>query len=90
MSYYPEPDSCIRDKVKVVLYLSNYDTKKEVEHATGVDTSDLADKKDFLTLKAEGDKLDINELVNVPMGLNRLKIKIDDLDVNELKSVPIG
>ena len=90
MSYYPEPDSCIRDKVKVVLYLSNYDTKKEVEHATGVDTSDLAAKKDFLTLKAEGDKLDINELVNVPMGLNRLKIKIDDLDVNELKSVPIG
>ena len=28
MSYYPEPDSHIRDKVKVVLFdLSNYGTK---------------------------------------------------------------
>ena len=28
MSYYPEPDSHIRDEVKVVLDLSNYATKK--------------------------------------------------------------
>ena len=28
MSYYPEPVSHIRDKVKVVLDLSNYATKK--------------------------------------------------------------
>ena len=28
MSYYPEPDSDIRNKVKVVLDLSNYATKK--------------------------------------------------------------
>ena len=28
MSYYLEPDSYIRDKVKVVLDLSNYATKK--------------------------------------------------------------
>ena len=28
MSYYPEPESYIRDKVKVVLSLSNYDTRK--------------------------------------------------------------
>ena len=27
MTYYPETDSHIRDKVKVVLALSNYDTK---------------------------------------------------------------
>ena len=42
MSYYPETDSHIRDKVKVVLDLSNCTTKKELDHATGVDTSDLA------------------------------------------------
>ena len=41
MSYYPEPDSHIRDKVKVVLDLSNYATKKELDHARG----DLATKK---------------------------------------------
>ena len=44
MSYYPEPDSHIGDKVKVVLDLSNDATKKELCHAAGVDTSDLAAK----------------------------------------------
>ena len=44
MSYYPEPESHIRDKVKVVLDLLNYANKKELDHATGVDTSDLAAK----------------------------------------------
>ena len=44
MSYYPEPDSHIRDKVKVVLDLTNYATKKRLEHSKGVDTSDLATK----------------------------------------------
>ena len=33
MSYYPEPDSHTRVKVKVVLDLSNYETKRELYHA---------------------------------------------------------
>ena len=89
MSYYPEPDSHIRNKVKVVLYLSSYATEKELKHATGVDTSDLAAKKDFIALKAEVDKLDINKLTNVPTSLNNLKTKVDDLDVDKLKTVPV-
>ena len=47
MSYYPGPDSHVRDKVKIVLDLSDYATKKELEHATGIDTSDLAAKKSW-------------------------------------------
>ena len=31
-------------------------------------------------MKAEIDKLDNNELVNVPTGLNDLKTKVDDLE----------
>ena len=45
MSYYPEPNSHIRDKIKVVLDLLNYATRKELEHATDIDTPDLAAKK---------------------------------------------
>ena len=45
MSYYPEPNRHIRDKVKVVLDMPNYATKKKLEHAAGIDTSDLAAKK---------------------------------------------
>ena len=51
MSYYPEPDSHIRDNVKIELDLSNYATKKESDHATDLDTSDLAAKKDFIFWK---------------------------------------
>ena len=69
--------------------MSNYATKKESEHATGVDTSDLAAKKYFIALKAEVDKLDINKLVNVPTSLNNLETKVDDLNVDKLKPFPV-
>ena len=51
--------------------------------------SDLAAKKDFIALKAEVEKLDINKLTNVPTSLNDLKTKVDDLDVGKLKTVPV-
>ena len=51
MSSYPEPDNHIRNKVKVVLDLSNYAKEKELNHATGVETSDLAAKKRFHCFK---------------------------------------
>ena len=81
MSSYPEPDNHIRNKVKVVLDLSNFAKEKELNDATGVETSDLAAKKDFIVLKAEIDKLGINKFVNVPTSLNNLRTKVDDLDV---------
>ena len=79
----------MRFKVKVVLDLSNFATKKEFEHSIGIETSDSADKKDFISLKAEVDKLDINKLVNVLTSLNSLKTKVDDLDVGKLKTVSV-
>ena len=88
MSYYPEPASHIRDKVKVILDMKNYATKKKLDHATGVDTSNLAAKKNFISLKAEVDKLDIIKLTNVPTSLNNLKAKVGDSDVGKLKIVP--
>ena len=36
MSYYPEPDNHMRDKVRVVFELSNYATKKKLGHAAGI------------------------------------------------------
>ena len=58
MGYYSELDNHIRNKIKVELDLSNYVTKTELEHATSIDTTDLAAKKDFIALKSEVDKLD--------------------------------
>ena len=47
MNYYPEPYSHYRDKFKVVLDLSNWATKKESQHATSIDRSDLPAKTRF-------------------------------------------
>ena len=80
MSYYQEPESHIGDIVKVVLDLSNYATKKKLDHATGVDGSDLPTKKDFIALKAD-------ELVNDPTSLYNLKTNVDDLDVGKSKTI---
>ena len=89
MSYCPEPGSHIRDKDKVALNLSNYATKKELDHATCVDTSDLAVNKDFIALKSKVDKLDVNKLINVPTSSNNLKTKVVDSDVSKLKPVTV-
>ena len=56
MDYYSESDIHIRDKVKVVLNLSNYATEKELNDTASVDTSALAAKSDFIALIAEVDK----------------------------------
>ena len=72
MSCHPEPDSHIGDKIKVALDLSNYTTDK-TEHATKINTTGLATKKDFTSLKAEVDKLGINKMINVQTSLNNSK-----------------
>ena len=43
----------IIDKVKVAWELSNFAAKKGLKHATGVDTSDVTAKKEFVALKAQ-------------------------------------
>ena len=89
MSHYLELESHVTDKVKVVLDQSNFATKKKLNDATGVDTSNLAAKGYLIALKAEGDKLSIKKLFNAPTGFSNLKAKVDDLDVGKLKTVPV-
>ena len=81
MSYNPEPDSQIRDKFKVVLDLSSYAIKKELDHAIDVDPSDLAVKKLLLW------KLKLTSAATI---LKNLKAKVDNLDAGKLKNVPAG
>ena len=69
--------------------MSNYATEKELEHATFIDASDLAAKKNFIALKAEVDKLDINKLTNVSTVLNNLKTEVRALDFGKLKNAPV-
>ena len=84
ISYHPEPDSGIRDKVKVVLDFSNYAT--ELSNATSVDRSNSAATSNVI---AEVEKLRINKFVNVQTSLNKLKRTLDDSDVNKLETVSV-
>ena len=45
-------------------------------------------KRDFIALKAEVDKLNINKVTNIPTSLNNLEAKVDDLNVDKLQTVP--
>ena len=52
-----QSQTVILDIKSVALDTSDYATKKESGHETGVDTYDLAYNKDFIALKAEVYKL---------------------------------
>ena len=60
------------DSVKVKLDLSNYATKADIKNISHVDTSSLALKTNFASLKTEVDKLDIDKLVPIPVDLSKL------------------
>ena len=66
--------------MKIVLELSNYVSKKELEDTTSIDTSNLASKRGFIALKIEDGKLDINKLLNVLSSMKNLKTNVDDSD----------
>ena len=69
--------------------MSNYVSKKELEHVTGIDTSHLATEKDFIALITEVDKLDNNKLTNVSTSLNNLRTKVKYLDVGKLNTLAV-
>ena len=53
--------------------MSNYATQSNLKNITSADTSDFAKKADLANLKYDFDKLGIDELKNIPSGLNNLK-----------------
>ena len=50
---------------------SNYITKPNFKKGVRIDTSKLVAKSDLTSLKAEVDKLDIDTLISVPVGLSK-------------------
>ena len=86
--YFPKPKS-FGAKVKVELDLSNYATKAHLKIATGIDTSDFAEKTDLANLKPYVDKLNIDKFKNVPSGFNGLKSKVHKLDIGKLETTSV-
>ena len=62
--------------------MPNYATETDLKNATRLETTPFAKKTDLTNLKSDVDKLDIDELKNLPFGLSSLKNKVDKLDVD--------
>ena len=58
--------------INVMVDLSNYATKAGLKGATGIDTCNFALKSNLASLKTEVDKLDIDNLVLIPVYLSKL------------------
>ena len=72
MSYFPEPYTYIKKKIKVELDLLNYAAKSNLKNTTGVDTSKFTKKTGLAILKLDIDKLDIGKLETVSIDLSKL------------------
>ena len=76
--YFSKPYKSFRRNVKVEIYLSSYATKAELNNATEVDTSKLAEKSDLASLKAEVDKVDVEKLKPVSVDLSKLSNVVEN------------
>ena len=70
--YFPKPYKPFSGDINVKVDWSNYATKADVKNISHFDTSGFALKTNLASLKAEIDKLDIDELVPVSVYLSKL------------------
>ena len=59
------------DSIKVKIDLSNYATKTDIKNISHVDTSSFALTTHLASLKTKYDKLEIEQLVAIPVNLNK-------------------
>ena len=70
--YFPKPYEPFGGDSNVKVDLTNYATKTDINNISQIDTSRFALKSILASLKAEGDKLDIDKLVPVAVDLSKL------------------
>ena len=85
--YFPKPYKPFGGDINVKVDLSNYATKADIKNISHVDTSSFALKSNLASLKTEVDKLDINQLVLVPVDLSKLSDVVKNDAVKELYTI---
>ena len=70
--YFPKLFRSFGRNINVNVNLSNYAKKTDLKIVTHVDTASFALKTNLANLKTEVDKLDIDKLAPVPVGLSKL------------------
>ena len=82
-SYFPEPYTHSKKKIKVELDLSSYARKSDLKNATGIDTLKVVKEVDLASLKSDADKLDINKVKIVLADLYKLSNIVENNAVNK-------
>ena len=80
---FPKPYEPFGGDINVKVDLSNYATKAEIKNISHVDTLSFALKTNLASLKTEADKLDIDELVPVPVDLSKLSDVVKNVVVKK-------
>ena len=75
MSYFPEPNTRIKNKIIFELHLSSHGTKYNLRNVTVVGTSDFPKKADLANLKSDVRKWDIDKLMMFQMIETVWKVK---------------
>ena len=70
---FPKSSGSFGRNVNVKVDLWNYATKTDIKNISHVDTSSFALKTNLTNLKTEGDQLDIEKLVRVPVDSSKLR-----------------
>ena len=70
--YFPKPYEPFGGDIKVKIDLPNYATKTDIKNIQHINTSSFALKSNLASLETEEDKLDIDNLVPVPVDLSKL------------------
>ena len=71
MSYYPEPYTYNKNKIKIYLDLSNYAAKSDLKNEIGVNTSKCTKEVGLSDLKSNIDKWDVDKLETTPVDLSK-------------------
>ena len=81
--YFPKPYEAFSGDINVKVDLSNYAAKSDIKNTLHVDTSSFTLKTNLANLKNEVDKLDIDKLVPVPIGLSKLSNAVKNVVVKK-------
>ena len=76
--HFPYPFRSFGGNINVKVDLSNYVTKTYLKNVTYVDASSFALKTNLASLKTKVDKLDIDKLAPVSVGLRKLSDVVKD------------
>ena len=84
MSYFPEPYTRSKNKIKVEIDLFNYAVKSDSKNVAGVDSSKFAKKVDLVSLKLDAKRLDIGKLKSVPVELSKFSNVVKNMLLKRL------